>query len=155
MSPNRGGAFDLLSRLVRLGLGGKFGNGGQYVSWIHDADFVRAVDYLISNEDLEGVVNLAAPNPLPNSEFMRALRWAWGRRLGVPTARWMLEAGAVFLRTETELILKSRRVIPGRLLKHGFRFDFPEWPAAAQDFVLRWRSPFRNRQEAGFQAEGR
>lgn len=132
--------FDLLSRLVRLGLGGKFGNGEQYVSWIHDVDFLEAVEYLISNGEFEGAVNLAAPNPLPNLEFMRALRLAWGRRWGMPAANWMLEVGAVFLRTETELLLKSRRVIPGRLLQHGFRFGFPEWPAAARDLVRRRRS---------------
>src|SRR6185369_5018700 len=110
----------------------------QFVSWIHDADFVRAVCWLIDHE-LEGPVNLASPNPVPNAEFMRTLREAWGTRFGLPASRWMLELGALVLRTETELVLKSRRVVPGRLLASGFRFDFPTWPAAAADLCRRWR----------------
>ena len=76
-------------------------------------------------------MNLAAPHPLPQREFMAALRAAWGRRVGLPVTRWMAEIGAFFLRTDTELVLKSRRVVPGRLLDAGFAFEFPEWPAAA------------------------
>jgi len=139
MSPDDGGAFDMLLRLVRFGLGGQSGNGRQYVSWIHEADFVRSIYWLIANEAISGAVNLAAPNPLPNAEFMRALREAWGMPLGLPATEWMLEIGAFFLRTETELILKSRRVIPTRLMQHGFEFRFPEWPAAARDLCAQWR----------------
>lgn len=109
------------------------------MSWVHDQDFARALDFLIEHQDLEGTVNIASPNPLPNREFMAALRKAWGTRIGLPAAEWMLEIGAVFLRTETELILKSRRVIPGRLVAEGFQFNFPEWPLAARDLVARWR----------------
>ena len=137
MAPDRGGPFDLLLGLVRRGLGGRCGDGRQYVSWIHDADFVRAVSWLIAHDSVAGPVNLAAPGPLPNAEFMRALRAAWGTRIGLPAARWMLEVGAFFLRTETELILKSRRVVPGRLLDAGFTFDFPSWPEAARDLCRR------------------
>jgi len=140
MSPDKDGVFDVLLRLVRLGLGGSAGSGRQFVSWIHEADFVRAIEFLIEHEVLEGAVNLAAPNPLPNKQFMRALRSAWGTPIGIPAARWMLEIGALFLCTETELILKSRRVVPGRLLSSGFTFEFPEWPIAARDLVHRWRS---------------
>ena len=140
MSPDAGGIFDVLLRLVRFGLGGKSGDGRQYVSWIHEADFVRAIRWLIEHDDISGPVNLAAPHPLPNAEFMRVLRAAWGIRVGLPAAKWMLEIGAVFLRTETELILKSRRVIPGRLLEMGFQFEFPEWAAAGRDLCARWRS---------------
>jgi uncharacterized protein len=139
MSPDRGGIFDTVLRLVRRGLGGKAGSGKQYMSWIHDRDFVRVLDYLSEHEDIDGIVNVASPNPLPNDEFMSALRSAWGTKIGLPATEWMLEIGAVFLRTETELILKSRRVVPGRLLAHGFQFKFPEWTAAAQDLVRRWR----------------
>jgi len=139
MSPDRGGVFDTLLRLIRFGLGGASGSGRQFVSWIHDRDFVRSIDYLAAHEDLDGAVNLAAPNPLTNSEFMAAIRRAWGAHVGLPATEWMLEIGAVFIRTETELILKSRRVVPGRLLAHGFGFDFPVWPAAARDLVDRWR----------------
>jgi uncharacterized protein len=79
------------------------------------------------------VVNLAAPNPLPNAEFMRVLREASGAPFGLPASAWMLTIGAAFLRTETELILKSRRVVPTRLLAHGFTFTFPTWQDAARD----------------------
>ncbi len=140
MSPDRAGIFDTLLRLVRSGLGGTAGSGEQFVSWIHDADFCRAIDFLVSHDEMNGVVNLAAPNPLPNREFMRALRQAWGAPIGLPASKLMLEIGAVFLRTETELILKSRRVVPGRLLHSGFQFQFAEWPAAAKDLVKRWHT---------------
>ncbi len=139
MSPDRGGIFDTLLGLVRRGLGGSAAGGRQYISWIHEADFVRAVLWLIEREDVDGAVNLAAPNPLPNAEFMRILREAWGTRVGLPATKWMLEIGARFMRTETELVLKSRRVVPGRLLAEGFTFEFPSWPAAASDLVRRWR----------------
>ena len=139
MSPDRGGAFDVLLALVRHGLVGPDGDGRQYVSWIHEVDFVRAVYRFIEDETFSGPVNLAAPQPLPNREFMSGLRRAWGIRFGLPAARWMLEVGALFLRTETELILKSRRVVPGRLLKAGFAFEYPSWPAAAQELCTRWR----------------
>ena len=138
MSTDRGGAFDILLSLVRRGLGGASGDGRQYVSWIHDEDFARAVHWLIES-DLAGPVNLAAPHPLPNADFMRALREAWGMRVGLPAARWMLELGAVFLRTETELVLKSRRVVPTRLTDAGFTFSHPSWPEAARDLCARWR----------------
>jgi uncharacterized protein (TIGR01777 family) len=139
MSPERGGIFDVLLRLVRLGLGGRAGDGRQFVSWIHERDFRHAVNLCIERSDLAGPVNLAAPAPLPWDEFMGALRRAWGTRIGLPATRWMLEVGAFFLRTETELVLKSRRVVPGRLSQLGFAFDFPTWPAAARDLCERIR----------------
>jgi len=139
MSPDRGGVFDTLLTLVRYGLGGRAGDGRQYVSWIHDQDFIRAIYWLIEHDELVGPVNLAAPNPVPNAEFMGTLRAAWGISFGLPATAWMLEVGAFFLRTETELILKSRRVIPGRLIQSGFIFQFPTWAEAAQDLCDRWR----------------
>lgn len=139
MSPDPGGIFAELLRLVRLGLGGTAGSGKQFVSWIHGADFIRSIEFLMAHEEMDGPVNLAAPNPLPNRDFMRTLRQAWGTPLGLPAPRPLLELGAVFLRTETELILKSRRVVPGRLLRAGFEFQFPEWPDAAKDLVGQWR----------------
>jgi uncharacterized protein (TIGR01777 family) len=138
LSPDRGGVFDVLLGLVRHGLGGRQGTGTQFVSWIHEADFVRAIDLLIAHEELSGVVNLASPNPLPNCDFMRALRDAWGIRVGLPSPKWIIEIGAWLMRTESELVLKSRRVVPGRLLAAGFQFLFPEWPSAARDLVTRW-----------------
>ncbi|MGW2051472.1 TIGR01777 family oxidoreductase [Streptomyces sp. NPDC001858] len=139
MSPDRGGVFDVLLRLVRLGLGGPVAGGAQYVSWIHDEDFVRAVEFLVARDDLAGPVNLAAPAPLPQRVFMRALRQAWGVPVGLPATKWMAELGAFALRSDTELLLKSRRVVPGRLLDAGFAFDRPEWPAAAADLARRVR----------------
>jgi uncharacterized protein (TIGR01777 family) len=139
MGPGAGGPFDMLLRLVRFGLGGRAGDGRQYVSWIHDQDFVSAVLWLITHEELDGPVNLAAPNPLPNSEFMQTLRQAWGVSFGLPANKLMLEIGAFALRSETELILKSRRVVPTRLLESGFVFRFPNWEEAAQDLCARWR----------------
>jgi uncharacterized protein (TIGR01777 family) len=139
MSPDAGGIFDALLRLVRFGLGGRAGNGRQYVSWIHERDYVAAIRWLIDRTDVDGAVNLASPNPLPNADFMRDLRRAWGIPIGLPAAEWMLEIGAIFLSTETELILKSRRVVPGKLLAGGFAFQFPTWPEAARDLCRRWR----------------
>jgi uncharacterized protein (TIGR01777 family) len=140
MSPDEGGVFSVLLRLVRMGLGGPEGSGKQFVSWIHELDYCRATDFLIDHEDISGPVNLTAPNPLPNREFLRDLRRAWGIPFGLPATKWMLEIGAFFLRTETELILKSRRAVPTLLLRHGFAFEFPSWPEAANDLVARYRA---------------
>jgi len=139
MSPDHGGVFDVLLGLVRHGLGGANGPGTQYVSWIHEADFIRAIEWIIAREDCSGTINVSSPHPLPNREFMRVLRQAWGIGIGLPASKWMIELGAFVLRTESELILKSRRVIPGRLLAQGFRFGHPEWPDAARELVARWR----------------
>jgi len=142
-SPDRGGIFDVLLGLVRHGLGGSQGPGTQFVSWIHEADFARAVDLLIAREEFTGVVNLASPNPLPNADFLRALRHAWGTRIGLPAPAWLIEIGTWLMRTESELVLKSRRVVPARLLAAGFQFQFPDWPEAARDLVARWRAARR------------
>jgi uncharacterized protein (TIGR01777 family) len=139
LSPDRSGVFDVLLGLVRHGLGGRQGTGTQFVSWIHEADFVRAVDLLIASEEFDGIVNLASPNPLPNCDLMRILREAWGARVGLPSPALILEIGTWLMRTESELVLKSRRVVPGRLLDAGFRFLFPEWPAAARDLIARMK----------------
>ncbi|HVG38483.1 MAG TPA: TIGR01777 family oxidoreductase [Pyrinomonadaceae bacterium] len=138
MSPDAGGVFDTLLQLVRYGLGGSAGDGRQYVSWIHGEDFTRAIYWLLDHE-IVGPVNISAPHPLPNTEFMRALREAWSTRVGLPATRWMLELGAFAMRSETELILKSRRVIPGRLLESNFDFRFSRWPDAARDLCAEWR----------------
>jgi len=139
-SPVPGNAFHIMVNLVRFSLGGKQGNGRQFVSWIHEADFCRAIEFLMDHDELEGAVNMAAPNPLPNREFMEALRDAWGMPNGFPTPAFLIELGAFFMRTESELVLKSRRVVPGRLLEAGFEFEFPTWPEAAEDLVRQWKS---------------
>ncbi|MBI3417631.1 MAG: TIGR01777 family protein, partial [Verrucomicrobia bacterium] len=120
----RNSVFPVLRRLARFGLGGAMGGGRQFVSWIHVADFCRAIEWLIARDDLAGPVNLVAPNPLTNREMMRAFREVCGAPFGLPATRWMLEVGAFLLRTETELMIKSRRVVPGRLLAAGFEFRF-------------------------------
>lgn len=135
MSPDRGGIFDYLSWMTRLGLGGAVAGGRQYVSWIHGEDFVRAVEFLLERDDLHGPVNLTAPDPVPQRDLMRSLRAAWRRPVGLPATRWMAEIGALALRTDTELLLKSRRVVPGRLLEAGFTFAHPVWDAAAADLA--------------------
>ena len=139
-SPDHGGVFDVFLSLVRHRLGGTIGSGNQFVSWIHEVDFTRAIEFLIVTPDLTGPVNLASPHPLPNRDFLHAIREAWGTRIGFPTASWMIEIGTFLMQTESELILKSRQVVPGRLLAAGFQFSFPHWPAAARDLVSRWRA---------------
>lgn len=144
MSPDAGGVFSVLSGLVRAGLGGTQGSGDQFVSWMHDVDYCRATDLLLAHPEITdetgGIVNMAAPHPLPNRDFLRDLRRSWHVPIGLPATRFLLEIGAIFLRTETELILKSRRVTPAVLLRHGFEFRFPDWPEAAQDLVDRMRA---------------
>lgn len=135
MGPEKGGVFDTLRRLARRGLAGRAGDGRQFISWIHEADFHRALDFIIACDDLSGPVNVAAPNPLPNQDFNLILRQAIGVKVGLPATKWMLEVGAWLMGTETELILKSRRVIPGRLLAAGFQFSFPNWEQAAQSLA--------------------
>ena len=143
LSPDAGGVFDTLLGLVRHGLGGRAGNGRQFMSWVHYEDFVAAVRWLIDRHDIDGVVNISSPNPLPNSEFMRLLREAYGVPFGLPARNWMLEIGAAFMRTETELVLKSRRVVPRRLLEGGFTFKFPSWSDAATDLCHQWKTTQR------------
>ena len=138
MSADRGGVFDALLALVRRGQGGRIGDGRQFMSWVHELDFIRAMHWLIAHDEVEGIVNIASPKPMPNDEFMRVLRDAWGIRVGVPTMEWMLELGALFLRTESELVLKSRRVVPRRLLERGFVFAYPHWSDAARDLCREW-----------------
>ncbi len=141
LSPDRGGIFSVLLNFVRTGLGGPVAGGRQYVSWVHDHDFILAVLWLIDHPEIDGPVNLAAPNPLPQAEFMRVLRAAWGMPIGLPATAWMAAIGALLLQTETELLLKSRRVVPGRLAAAGFEFQFPAWSDAARDLCARWRKP--------------
>jgi hypothetical protein len=105
------------------------------MSWVHGTDFYRALAWIIEHPDLSGPVNIASPNPLPHKEFMAELRRAAGVPFGLPATAWMVEIASFFLRTESELILKSRWVVPGKLLKSGFEFKFPEWESAAAELV--------------------
>ena len=130
-----------LLRLGRLGLGGRLAGGRQFVSWIHQEDFCRAVEWIMEHESLRGAVNLATPNPVTNAEFMAAVRQACHRSLGLPAPRWLLEVGAFFLRTETELLIKSRRVAPGKLLASGFTFLHPHLLPAIEHLTNQHPSP--------------
>ncbi len=121
----RNSVYPRLARLARFGLGGAIDRGDQIVSWIHERDFARAIAFLIDDDEIKGAVNLAAPAPLPNREFMKTLRQQLGRRFGLPIPKWLLDIGAFFLRTEPELVRKSRFVVPERLLKKRFVFEFP------------------------------
>ena len=120
-----GGAFPVMVKLARLGLCTPQGTGRQWVSWLHIVDFCRAVEFLARQTDEAGAFNVCAPNPLPNHEFNQLLRQRLRPLLRLPQPRWLLEAGAFLLRTETELILKSRKVYPQRLLDLGFRYQYP------------------------------
>ena len=129
--------FPVLRGMTRFGLGGRMGSGRQFVSWIHESDYCRAVEWLMNSADFQGLVNLASPNPITNADMMRTLREVCGVPFGLPATNWMLEIGAFVLRTETELLIKSRRVIPGRLLKSGFEFKFPSIRKAFEDLTKR------------------
>jgi uncharacterized protein (TIGR01777 family) len=138
LSPAPGSAFAVLANLVRLSLGGKQGNGRQFVPWIHEADYARAVEFLVARDDLDGPFNFTAPNPMPNREFMAALREALDMPNGFPAPALAVRLGAWLLGTNPELVLASSRAIPSRLLEAGFKFEFPEWPEAAEDLARQW-----------------
>ena len=137
MSPDSGGIFDVLCNLTRKGLGGSIAGGKQFVSWIHDGDFLGAIDFIDAHDNLTGAVNLCSPNPLPQAELMHSLRAALGVGIGLPATAWMAYIGAIFMRTDAELVLKSRRVVPSRLLAEGFSFEFPNWESAVRDLAAR------------------
>ncbi|HEY4417846.1 MAG TPA: TIGR01777 family oxidoreductase [Verrucomicrobiae bacterium] len=128
-----GGVYPVLRRLARFRLGGTLGSGKQFVSWIHLEDFCRAVEWIIARDDLSGAINMAAPQPLPNRDTMRQIRESCGVPFGLPATEWMLEIGAFVIRTETELLLKSRYVVPGKLAASGFGFKFPELRGALEN----------------------
>ena len=130
-----GGVFIPFRMLARLGLGGTLASGRQYMSWLHETDLIGAIEFLMIRPEIAGAVNLSAPNPLTNAGWMREFRGRYGPGFGLPAAKWMLELGAFALRTETELLLKSRRVVPGRLLEAGYRFQFPELGSALDDLA--------------------
>lgn len=135
LGTGKNSVFPVLCRLVQFGLGGRMGSGRQYVSWIHELDFCRAIEWIVQHPELSGPVNLSSAQPLPNAEMMRQIRLAYGRVVGLPASRWMLEIGAFLLRTETELIIKSRYVVPGKLTRSGFQFQFKTMPEAFEHLL--------------------
>ena len=139
MSPDPGGVFAVMSALARFGLAGPQGSGRQFLSWIHGEDFCRIIDLLLTQpgivDDTGGYVNMSAPGPLPNQDFQRILRHAWHQPVGLPAPRPALALGALAMQTETELILKSRWVLPTLLRRHGFQFRYQHWSDAAPALV--------------------
>lgn len=127
-----GGAYPMLRKISRFGMGGKQGNGNQFFSWIHIQDFCRAIEYIINSPGIVGPVNVTAPNPVRNKELMKLIRKKVKAPFGIPQPKWLLELGAKIIGTETELLLKSRNVIPERLLEMGFEFEFENVDDAIQ-----------------------
>lgn len=120
-----GGVLVPYLRLIKLGLGGRQGSGRQMYSWVHIDDVRRAIEWFLDHTDLEGTYNLSSPGPVTNSHFMSTLRRLAGVRIGLPMPAWLLRLGAAFIGTETELVLKSRWVLPTRLTETGFAFQYP------------------------------
>lgn len=132
---NYGGAFPKLKMLTKLGLGGKQGRGDQNVSWVHIDDFCKAVEFILADENLSGPINITAPEPLSNEEFMMKLRKAMKVPFGLNTPVWQLEIASVFLKTQTELLLKSRNVYPEKLILNGFEFKYPQVEKAFENLI--------------------
>lgn len=125
-----GGAFPKFKQISKIGLGGKQGRGNQIMSWIHIDDFCEAIHFIIENENLKGAINITAPTPLTNDQMMKQIRNKIKIPFGIPSPVWLLEIAAVFIRTETELMLKSRNVYPEILVKNGFQFRFDNFEKA-------------------------
>lgn len=131
-----GGAMQPLKRLARFGFGGKQGKGTQMLSWIHIEDVYQIIMFLLEHDNLNGIINCAAPAPVTNQMFMKTLRNALHKKIGLPSPEWLLKVGAAVIRTETELILKSRWVVPDRLVKSGYKFTCPSLEKAFGDILV-------------------
>ena len=131
----QGGALKPLARMTKFGFGGTQGIGSQFFSWVHEDDLLRAMDFIEEHHSIEGPVNISAPNPLRNKEVMRLFRLKMGVSFGFPTPKWLLTIGARFINTETELILKSRNVVPKKLKEMGFVFSYPNLNRALDDLI--------------------
>src|SRR5690606_39047304 len=129
----QGGVMQPLKTLTRIGLGGKQGNGDQQFSWIHIEDLYEIIEFLMKHPELNSIFNCAAPHPVTNRELMRAVRKSLHVPIGLSSPEWLLKIGAVIIRTETELVLKSRWVLPERLLEAGYSFRYPHLSAALED----------------------
>jgi len=135
-----GGAFPRFTQLTRIGLGGHHGTGTQYVSWVHEADVAAFFQWLIDTPAVDGVINLAAPNPVPETDLMKALRDRIKPLAHFDVPAWMLPFGAILMRSETELVLKSRRVVPTRALALGYRFHHSTIETALDDLLRKDRA---------------
>jgi uncharacterized protein (TIGR01777 family) len=132
-----GGVMTPFKNLVRVGLGGAQGTGNQKFSWIHIEDLFEIILFLKEKEELSGVFNCSSPDPVTNSELMKQFRIAMNRKVGLPSPKWLLTIGSFLIRTETELILKSRWVIPERLEREGYKFKFNKLDMALQHLLKR------------------
>jgi uncharacterized protein len=130
-----GGVMTPYRNLVKFGLGGNQGNGKQMFSWIHVEDLFQIVLFLKDRKDLSGVFNCSSPAPVSNDEFMNTLRKTMGVPFGLPSPKWMLEIGSILIKTETELVLKSRWVLPERLQREGYTFVYPTLDKTLQDIL--------------------
>jgi uncharacterized protein (TIGR01777 family) len=130
-----GGVMKPLINLVRFGLGGKQGKGNQMFSWIHIEDLFNIILFFESHKDLKGIFNCSSPNPIDNKTLMEALRQAMKVKIGLPSPEWLLKIGAVVIRTEPELILKSRWVVPEKLLESGYTFKYPALDTALKNIL--------------------
>jgi uncharacterized protein (TIGR01777 family) len=129
-----GGAWIPLKRLSQMGFGGKQGDGEQFISWVHEVDFARAMAFILESK-MEGIVNIVSPQPIKNKDFMKVLCDAINMPVQIPNPKPILEFGAFFIRTETELVLKSRNVVPKRLLSEGFSFQFDSVQKTFKDLL--------------------
>jgi uncharacterized protein (TIGR01777 family) len=129
------GVLPRLRNLTRFGLGGQQGNGHQWVSWIHEQDVVNIVEWIATHPEMNGTYNCTAPFPIKNKAFMDVFRKSYGMPIGLPSPKWLLEIGAIIIGTETELILKSRWVLPDKLLKLGYQFQYPQLTQALENSI--------------------
>ena len=129
----KGSVFDYLRTIAKLGLGGKMGSGRQKVSWIHIDDFCGVIEWMTEQESLRDYYNLAAPNPTDNAGCMKGFRKIAGRSFGLPATKWMLKVGTFVMRSETELVLKSRWVLPKWLLEDGYEFKWSNFEDGLMD----------------------
>lgn len=131
-----GGVMTPFENLVKFGLGGKQGNGKQMFSWIHVEDLFQIIQFVETESEIKGVINCSAPEPVTNEDFMRIFREVKNIPIGLPSLTWMLKIGALIIGTETELLLKSRWVLPEKLINEGFKFEFPTIESALQDILV-------------------
>ncbi len=131
----QGGVMKPLKNLVKFGLGGRQGNGRQMFSWIHIEDVMQIILFVMHHPAITGILNCSAPHPVNNEKLMQSLRQMLHKKIGLPSPAWLLELGAVLIRTETELVLKSRWVLPERLLLAGYQFRFPGLEVALKEIL--------------------
>jgi uncharacterized protein (TIGR01777 family) len=131
-----GGALARLGWLARVGLGGTVGSGRQGMSWIHEADLNRVFERGLVEESMRGVYIASSPHPVSQREFMRALRRAVRMPMGLPAPEWLVRIGApLVMRTDPELALYGRYVVPERLVEEGFEFGFARVEEALMDLL--------------------